>query len=415
MTKRPLCLGAAGVLSGILAAAYGWSVFARALLACGVLACGILGGIFADGYRPGDGISTAERKRTAFGAGVFLLMFALGSGRYLEAEESRQAYLGELQDGMYVTVQGQLAGKQIQKNRYVYELTSCMFRTDSSNFLQTEPVSCGGVLIYSDSDDCSIGDILIYHGEITLWKRASNEGAFDAKAYYFARGFDFAMEGPALDRKVCAKRQTAEALWQLGQRIKEVYLKTMGERDAGILATMVVGDREFLDAETKRLYQIGGLSHILAISGLHISVIGMALYRMLKKAGLPFGMAALAAAGVMYGYGGMAGWGVSVRRAVLMFLPFLGAMIHFVRSHLPQWRFSGKIPACSGTPDSAFPLLQSLASCGSDRAFLMRKKGWERCAEKYLRHRRSGLRHCRLWHGIFMRFRSMRFSSTCSC
>ncbi len=54
MTKRPLCLGAAGVLSGILAAAYGWSVFARALLACGVLACGILGGIFADGYRPGE-------------------------------------------------------------------------------------------------------------------------------------------------------------------------------------------------------------------------------------------------------------------------------------------------------------------------------------------------------------------------
>lgn len=327
MTKRPLCLGAAGVLSGILAAAYGWSVFARALLACGVLACGILGGIFADGYRPGDGISPSERKRTAFGAGVFLLMFALGSGRYLEAEESRQAYLGELQDGMYVTVQGQLAGKQVQKNRYVYELTSCMFRTDSSNFLQAEPVSCGGVLIYSESDDCSIGDILIYHGEITLWKRASNEGAFDAKAYYFARGFDFAMEGPALDRKVCAKRQTAEALWQLGQQIKEVYLKTMGERDAGILATMVVGDREFLDAETKRLYQIGGLSHILAISGLHISVIGMALYRMLKKAGLPFGMAALAAAGVMYGYGGMAGWGVSVRRAVLMFLLFLGAQV----------------------------------------------------------------------------------------
>ena len=53
----------------------------------------------------------------------------------------------------------------------------------------------------------------------------------------------------------------------------------------------------------------------------------MALYRMLKKAGLPFGMAALVAAGVMYGYGGMAGWGVSVRRAVLMFLLFLGAQV----------------------------------------------------------------------------------------
>ncbi len=48
---------------------------------------------------------------------------------------------------------------------------------------------------------------------------------------------------------------------------------------------------------------------------------------MLKKAGLPFCMAALAAAGVMYGYGGMAGWGVSVRRAVLMFLLFLGEQV----------------------------------------------------------------------------------------
>ena len=88
MTKRPLCLGAVGVLSGILAAAYSWGVFARALLVCGVLACGILGGIFADGYRAGDGISPAERKRTAFGAGVFLLMFALGSGREIVAEGS---------------------------------------------------------------------------------------------------------------------------------------------------------------------------------------------------------------------------------------------------------------------------------------------------------------------------------------
>ena len=53
----------------------------------------------------------------------------------------------------------------------------------------------------------------------------------------------------------------------------------------------------------------------------------MAFYRMLKKTGLPFGMAALAAAGVMCGYGGMAGWGVSVRRSVLMFLLFLGAQV----------------------------------------------------------------------------------------
>ena len=101
----------------------------------------------------------------------------------------------------------------------------------------------------------------------------------------------------------------------------------MGERDGSALAAILLGEKSGMDQEMKELYQVNGIGHILAISGLHISVIGMALYRMLKKAGLPFGMAALAAAGVMYGYGGMAGWGVSVRRAVLMFLLFLGAQV----------------------------------------------------------------------------------------
>ena len=38
-----------------------------------------------------------------------------------------------------------------------------------------------------------------------------------------------------------------------------------------------------MEDETKLRYQMGGILHILAISGLHISILGMGFYRMLKK------------------------------------------------------------------------------------------------------------------------------------
>ncbi len=63
------------------------------------------------------------------------------------------------------------------------------------------------------------------------------------------------MEGPALDRKVCEEADGGSPLaaWAAD---KEVYLKTMGERDAGYWRrwSSAIG---VLDAETKRLYQIG--------------------------------------------------------------------------------------------------------------------------------------------------------------
>ena len=46
---------------------------------------------------------------------------------------------------------------------------------------------------------------------------------------------------------------------------------------------MLLGEKSVLSEETKELYQNAGISHILAISGLHISMIGMGLYAFLRK------------------------------------------------------------------------------------------------------------------------------------
>ena len=74
-------------------------------------------------------------------------------------------------------------------------------------------------------------------------------------------------------------------------------------------------------------YQLAGIVHILAISGLHISILGMGLYNLLKKAGLGIWPAGIFSLGVMLQYGIMTGGSVSTMRAVIMFLIAMGARI----------------------------------------------------------------------------------------
>lgn len=50
------------------------------------------------------------------------------------------------------------------------------------------------------------------------------------------------------------------------------------EKTAGIVSAMVLGDKSGLSDEVKQLYQENGIAHVLAISGLHISLIGASLF-----------------------------------------------------------------------------------------------------------------------------------------
>lgn len=62
-------------------------------------------------------------------------------------------------------------------------------------------------------------------------------------------------------------------------------------------------------------------------TGLHISLLGMGLYRLLKRAGLGIWPAGILALAIMLQYGMMTGAGVSTMRAVCMFLLSVGAKI----------------------------------------------------------------------------------------
>lgn len=110
--------------------------------------------------------------------GMFSGIFLAGIFHFAGNEAFRQNYMSKLQDGMQVTVQGKLCKETVKNGQYSYYLDHCYLS------IGQEILPCNQILFYQTSDDDSIGQTLIVTGTVELWKSASNDGNFDAKAFY---------------------------------------------------------------------------------------------------------------------------------------------------------------------------------------------------------------------------------------
>lgn len=156
-------------------------------------------------------------------------------------------------------------------------------------------------------------------GKTGEFNRARNEGEFDLKKYYISNGYAF----PVYKCKITGQSQkyslVSETLWQLKNRLSGVTDTVFSEEDAGIIKAMLFGDKSSTSADIKELYSASGISHILAISGLHISLIGMFVYGIIKRIGINRFINAIISISVMSLYVIMTGASTSSVRALIMF------------------------------------------------------------------------------------------------
>lgn len=191
----------------------------------------------------------------------------------------------------------------------------------------SEQIPIENIKVYLNKEEqIRIGMFLRVCGKLEEIPGPRNPGEFDSKQYYACRKIYYQMK----DGEVCDKSIGYSYFGQLLQEIRqkaETILDEAAGAYAGIFQAMILGERGNLDAETKMQYQMAGIMHILAISGLHISFVGMGFFRLLKKAGAGNGVAGAVSAFLIYAYGIVTGGSVSAMRAVGMFLVLVGAGI----------------------------------------------------------------------------------------
>jgi competence protein ComEC len=230
----------------------------------------------------------------------------------------RNEELAQIQQGEAVSLCGEIYKKEIKNDQFLVYLKNCYAVS------KTEQIACNNVLLYQTSDDFSIGDILYVNGKVNMFRSAANEGAFDAKSYYFSQKIDFAVKDAAVMLAESAADPVPEYLWRLRRKIASIYTEATDAITAGVLSVMILGEKSTLDAEVKELYQSMGISHILAISGLHVSLIGLGIYRFLRRRGMRYGRAFVLSGVLLILYAIMTGNSVSTMRAVgMLFLLML--------------------------------------------------------------------------------------------
>lgn len=173
--------------------------------------------------------------------------------------------------------------------------------------------------------DIRIGNRIRVSGEGAVFDGARNPGNFDQRTYYARQGIHILLWADKLDVISRKTDRTAQFLAGLRGAWKEVLIRHLGDYYGGTMSAVLLGDKTGLDAEMKKLYQKNGIGHLLAISGLHMSFIGMGIYSLLRRAGLGFIPAGIVGGTVLVLYTLMIGAGVSSLRALIMYLLRVGA------------------------------------------------------------------------------------------
>ena len=131
----------------------------------------------------------------------------------------------------------------------------------------------------------SIGSRVRISGSFSLYTEATNIGQFDARNYYAARKIYGQVKKAAIvytePPNIIGRGK--ECLWQLRRHLAETFLEVYGEENGALLAAMLLGERTFLSEETQSLYKAAGALHVIAVSGLHISLLGLGMYRLLRR------------------------------------------------------------------------------------------------------------------------------------
>lgn len=313
MAERVLTQAVVSFLLGILACGYhaAWGY----MLCAAWLTCT---GIFA--YRKHRQECRQRRRQHlmwAFRVAACFICCLLGYLQYGRQQAEVRAVEEYLAGRTEISAVGTICRKEEKHQQVIYYLK------DSYIICEAGCLSGGQILICQKADECSIGDTIQVKGACESFNRACNEGNFDERAYYYSKHILFRMESDSIKVMRRQKFLWKEGLYQLRKRIQETYGRHLAPEEAGVLSVMTLGEKGMLDAELKRLYQQSGISHVLAISGLHVSILGLGVYRFLRKRSLSYLCAGTAAGAIVLCFGQISGMELSTERAVIMFLVML--------------------------------------------------------------------------------------------
>lgn len=168
-----------------------------------------------------------------------------------------------------------------------------------------------------------------------------NPGGFDYETWLFRK--DIQLTGYVRQAAPAADRDTTQPLrGALAERLRHAVAERLralpGPAPSGLARALSIGDRSGLDGIERELLLRTGTGHLIAISGLHLSMIALVVYFLARfvlrrlnfltdRLAAPVLAAALAFAAALF-YAALAGFTLPTQRALIMLAAVFVALLH---------------------------------------------------------------------------------------
>ena len=125
------------------------------------------------------------------------------------------------------------------------------------------------------------------------------------------------------EAKVNSNKPPNYYIIKLRLKIKDILYDNLDEEKAGLGLSLFTGDKRLLNDDVKESFKVCGISHMTAVSGLHISIICLCIYYLLKLLRVPRIPCTVVTLAVLLVYSGVADFSKSVIRAGIMITAML--------------------------------------------------------------------------------------------
>ena len=227
-----------------------------------------------------------------------------------------------------------LKGQQVKVNwpleKGVYEGTVLEMPVEKARSIQYKvQVNGKHVLLYLSKDSTSrsvgMGDCLQFYAQIRPLENRSDSVGFDYATYLYHKGISgtaYAASGFWCKRKKEISLSWKQKALAIRERIVGEYREWgMSETQLPVLSALTIGHKSGLDKTQRETYSVAGISHVLALSGLHVGIVWMLLsfcLRPLERIPRMRWLKWLLATLILWCFAFVSGLEASVVRAVIM-------------------------------------------------------------------------------------------------
>ena len=144
------------------------------------------------------------------------------------------------------------------------------------------------LIVYAYAEDVSSmnsSDIISFTASITPF--SSDENGFDSKSYYISGGYS-ALATKATDFALLDNVSAPLGAFfeKTAQKVSNTLKLRTDYKTGALLSALITGDRSDLDGNTRLNFARIGISHILALSGMHLAILSAAVNRLLTFVGI---------------------------------------------------------------------------------------------------------------------------------